>query len=74
MAEFNIPAEEVQEGDFLLGLDHGYVFEIEEDHDLRGDYNCSFGKGLILITYHTAQGDENYALLSPESLVRVGRE
>lgn len=66
-------AETIKAGDFLPDLDNGYVVEVDHDPDLRTEYNSIFGDGLVLITFHDENGDENYLLLSPETFVRVKR-
>jgi hypothetical protein len=74
-ADIQVTASEVQEGDFLPGLDNGYVFqEPETDHDLRdGRYNTAVGRGLALISFHDQNGDECYLLAPPDMTVTVTR-
>lgn len=75
MTQHTIEASELREGDYLIGLDNGYVFDIDADHSIsEGRYNAELGHGLLLVTYHTQNGDENYLLISPESDVLVGRD
>lgn len=70
-----IPAQHVREGDFLAGLDNGYVIEAEEE-DCRafsGTYNVSLGR-FVTLTFNTADGDEAYVLLPRDTPVTVARE
>jgi hypothetical protein len=76
-AEREVKAMKVREGDFLPGLDDGYVYtDADPDYDIRGEYNSVLGgDGYVLISFHTAQGDEGY-LLVPEDMpvtIRRGR-
>lgn len=68
-----VAADQVEEDDFLPGLDNGYVVDVEEGPDLRGDYNTRFAGEHVLITFHDADGNENYLLLLPEHEIEVAR-
>lgn len=75
MSEVKVEAGEVQEGDFLPGLDNGYVVEVDHDPDVwDGRYNVSMSTGLVLLTFHTAQGEEAYLLCPPDMPVTVKRD
>lgn len=59
---------------FLPGLGCGYVIEAENDVDcvaFEGRYNVSLGTFTVL-TFHNQDGDEEYTLLSPDTMVEVG--
>lgn len=73
--EMTVPAEEVEEGDFLTGLDNGYVFEEPERNPNigYGRWNTALGEGAVLISFHDAQGDENYLICAPDMKVSVRR-
>lgn len=74
-----IPASELREGDSLTGLDNGYVFEVEEGNGYLSYPSTSYGmaaampEDTILVSFHDADGEENYLLLNPECLVEVNR-
>lgn len=71
-----VPASEVRADDFIPGLDNGYVFEDpEESPDIRGAYNTTLGgEDAVLITFHTAEGEEAYLLCPPNMPVTVQRD
>jgi len=59
---------------FLPGLDNGYVIEAENDVEcssFTGRYNVMLGTYTVL-TFNDQDGNENYALLSPDSMVEIG--
>jgi hypothetical protein len=71
-----VKAKKVREGDYLVGLDNGYVSEVE-----RGAY-ASFddkygtnqgGENSVLIVFHDAQGDENYLVCGKDMPITVER-
>lgn len=71
-----VAATEVETGDFLPGFGNGYVVEVEPDTEcsaFTGRYNAALGTFTVL-TFHDQDGEENYALLTPESRVTVARE
>jgi hypothetical protein len=71
-----VPAAEVQEGDYLPGLDNGYVFEDPEDADDKvslsdGRFSFGVGDGMTLVSFHTADGDEAYLVVPSDMPVTV---
>lgn len=72
-----IPADQVREGDTLVDLDNGYVYEDAEiDPNVSfsdGRYSFDAGRGMVLISFHGAEGDENYLLVTPDHPIKVGR-
>lgn len=74
-----VMASEVTEGDFLPGLDNGYVVEVEEGNGYLSYPLTSTGtiaampEDTILITFHDADGNECYLLLPGESMISVKR-
>lgn len=74
-----ISASEVQEGDFLPGLDNGYVFEVEEGNGYlsypatSGGINTAMPEDTILISFHDADGEENFLLANPNMELEVNR-
>lgn len=64
-------AKDLAVGDFLVGLDNGYVVDIEPDPDWRDGHNVGYGHGMIGVTFHDQQGEENYMILNPETNVEV---
>lgn len=75
--EGDVQVRDVQEGDFLTGLDNGYVVEVEPDPPVSFTYSrmaTALSGDNVMLTFHTAQGDEAY-LIAPEDMpVRVRRE
>lgn len=70
-----IPAADVEPGDFLPGLDMGYVFEVEtgEVHAFAaGSQNILLGT-FRTITFHTSDGDEAYLIVPEDMPVTVER-
>lgn len=74
-----IPANELREGDFLPGLDNGYVVEVEENDGYlsypgrTGGYSVAMPEDTIVVTFHDAEGSENYLLLAPTCELEVSR-
>ena len=74
-----ITAEEVTEGDTLVGLDNGYVVEVEEGNGYLSYPRTGFGSSAampedtLVITFHDAEGNENYLLASPTLELEVSR-
>lgn len=75
-----VSANEVQEGDFLPGLDNGYVFEVEEGNGYLSYPRTDSGQSVcmpedtILIGFHDAEGEECYLLLPGESMLTIERK
>lgn len=74
MSIITIRAEQVQDGDSIPGLDNAYVIEVEENADIRGDYNLGLARDKTTITYNDAQGGEGYLILTPDTYVTVERD
>lgn len=75
-----IQADELREGDFLPGIDNGYVYEVETETNGYLSYpstgygsNCAMPQDTVLVCFHDADGNENYLLLSPECMIEVDR-
>ena len=65
-----IEARFIREGDFLPGLDNGYVFEDPEENPslTYGRYNASLsGDGIVMVGFHTAEGEEAH-LVCPDNM------
>lgn len=79
MATLKVQADAVQEGDFIPGLDNGYVFEVEENQGWLSYPRTVPGQGAampsdtVMISYHDADGEECYLLLPAESMLTVER-
>jgi hypothetical protein len=72
-----VKAEDVPEGAFLPNLDDGYVIDVEEDPDITMNssrYSFGVGDGMVLITFHDKDGEENYLLLNKEHPVDIRYE
>lgn len=77
MSTETVDVQDLREGDFLVGLDSGYVFSVDENPDVSmgdGSYHFNMGDGMVLVTFHDAQGNENYLLLTQGHPVDVRRE
>jgi hypothetical protein len=81
MIEQKMQARFVKEGDFLPGLDNGYVFEDPERNRgwlsyprPAGGYSSAMPEDTIVIGYHDADGDECYLLLPALSYLTVKGE
>lgn len=62
------------DGDSLVGLDNGYVVEIEDaDYVSLASNSGRLPEDMKLITFHTAEGDEAY-LIAPENMPVTIRE
>lgn len=77
--KIKVAASEVRAGDMLLGLNHGYVFEEpvnDPEVTLPGDGRFGYGvpSGYVLISFHDAQGEENYLVITDEHPLEVQRE
>ena len=72
--QIQVRANQVREGDFLPGLDNGYVIEVEQTEcsSFSGRYNVSLGE-LVVLTFNTSDGDEGYALLPEDAQVTITR-
>lgn len=74
-----IQADELREGDFLPGIDNGYVYEVETGNGYLSYPSTGYGtnaampEDTILVSFHDADGNENYLLLSPECMIEVSR-
>ena len=75
MSTITVDVENLEEGDFLVGLDDGYVFEVDEDPNISLDssYNVAIGGDMVLVTFHDALGNENYLVLTRGHPVKVRR-
>lgn len=71
-----VPAEEVTNGDYLPGLDNGYVIESEETEvstfAASDRYNMLLGTFQV-ITFNTANGDEAYLIVPVDMPVTIHR-
>lgn len=81
MATLKIQADAVREGDFLPGLDNGYVFEVEDNEAgymsyprTGGGMDAAMPDDTVLISYHDSSGDECYLILPGESMLTVERQ
>lgn len=79
MATLKVQADAVEEGDFLPGLDNGYVVEVDENNGYlsypRTGYGASAAMPMdtVLITFHDADGEECYLMLPGESMLTIER-
>lgn len=67
------------EGDMLVGLDNGYVVEVEEGNGYLSYPSIGYGMNAampddtLLITFHDSEGNESYLLCPPDLMVEVSR-
>lgn len=77
--EIKMQASAVREGDFLPGLDHGYVVEVETGNGYLSYPASGYGNATampedtLIITFHDANGNENYLLADPDLVLTVAR-
>lgn len=76
-----VPASQVQPGDFLPGLDNGYVMEVSDNSDgyLSAStgysrYTTALPGDTVAVTFHTAEGEEAYLFLPADTPVTVKRD
>lgn len=79
-----IPASELRshdehgEGDIIAGID-GYVAEIEEGNGYLSYPSTGYGmagampEDTLIVTLHNSEGDENYLLVTPDTMIEVTR-
>jgi hypothetical protein len=76
MAQKTIKAKKVRTGDYLPGLDNGYVFdEPERDPYVVFDnrFPVNVGSQMVLITFHDNEGNENYLIVGKDMPITVER-
>lgn len=67
-----VPAQDLREGLFLPGLDNGYIVEVEHDPTYGyGPHNTALPEGTVVVTFHTAEGDEATLILPRDVPVTV---
>lgn len=69
-----VAAGEVEPGNYIPCLDNAYVFEVDHSPDIRNEYNQNIADGLVMVTYHDAEGEEGYLLLTPATRIEVLRQ
>lgn len=73
MVEFVGMASDVEEKDFLPGIGDAYVFDVDYNADFRNEYNVSITQGMVVITVHNHEGDEDTLILSPTTQITIRR-
>lgn len=72
-----IEVSELRAGDMLPGVGNGYVFEVEHEEGVNSfstrGYDTYLGE-FTVVTFHDAEGDENYMILNPNGFIEVERE
>lgn len=71
-----VKARKVKEGDFIPGLDNGYVIEVQREGGFiigTDRYSFAQGEGTVTITMNDAEGDEFYLLAPLDMPVTVAR-
>lgn len=80
MAEIKVSADGVETGDFLPGLDMGYVIDVENNssgyfsYPGLNRYPAAMPDDTILITFHDSQGEECYLLVPGDFTITVSRD
>lgn len=72
-SEMKVDAGDVQKGDMIPGLGNAYVFDVEENPDFRDGDNIGLARDKVCITFHDAEGEENYLLIQPHVPITVKR-
>ena len=77
----NIKASQVKEGDFLPGLDNGFVIRDPARNEgylayplPRGGTEVAMPSDTVVITFHDADGEECYLLLPADSRLTVSHD
>jgi len=77
MIQMDVLAKGIHEGDTIPSLDNAYVVEVDDEFDGGlyevGQFTAAFPDHTVLVTYHDRDGEENYLLLRPETLLTVIR-
>lgn len=72
-----ITASDLREGDTIPALDNAYVVEVEVNDGYftypGGRMNVAMDDDTILVTWHDANGGENYMLVRPDHPFEVTR-
>jgi hypothetical protein len=70
-----IAANHVRNGDFLPGIDDGYVIDVQTTDvtNFTGRHNTSLGVKTV-ITFNDNDGEEDYLIMNPEGMVDVRPE
>lgn len=74
---YKIQARFLREDDWIPGLDNAYVVEVRRGADYEipgsGTYpNPRVSAGdVVYVTYHDAEGEENYMLLQPTAMLTI---
>jgi hypothetical protein len=79
MATLKVQADALIEGDYIPGLDNGYVVEVDENDGylsyprVGSGMSAALPMDTILVTYHDANGEECYLMLPSESMLTIER-
>lgn len=74
-----IEASKVREGDFLTGLDNGYVYKTEDNesgylsYPGYSRYGVAMPEDTVLISFHDAEGQECFLLLPGDFEIEISR-
>ena len=71
-----VPAGEVTTEVFLVDLDYGYVVEVGTPPGYVGSNGMAmaYDNDMVQITFHDADGYENYLIVGSELPIKVGRQ
>lgn len=73
-----VPAAKVREGDFLPGLDNGYVYEDASGEDIPPYFDGRFAIARsgdnVRIGFHTAEGEEAELICPADMPITVERQ
>lgn len=78
----NINASQVREGDFLPGLNNGFVYEEPEVNNpylsypvsSSGGYSVAMPSDTVLIKFHDRDGEECFLLMPSDSKLQVSHD
>jgi hypothetical protein len=79
MTTQRVTAADLMAEDSIPGLDNAYIVEVETGDGYlsyprtASGYSAAMPEDTILVTYHDANGNENYMLLNPDAELIIER-
>ena len=64
-------SQDIEEGMFLPGIDNGYVIDVEESPYYVDENGMNPFRGMTMITFNTADGDEGYLILPDDVPIKT---
>lgn len=70
----NVRLKDIEEGDFLTGLDNGYVVDVDSAANVSLGLWSAAPYDYLKITFHDAEGEEQYLIGAPNTRLSAFRE